>query len=124
MANATLGTYTFDVMPSKMTFIQKDRETAYQKTYTNVALFSWGLSYVGKVLDLSWEFMSTAQYKSLQDIFVADVPVVFDPQDGSAKTFNVEVLNLDGEYFVAFANATGNARRNVKMSLLIMSEAS
>jgi len=119
MANASLGSYTFDIMPSAMTLIQKDREVAYQKTYTNVALFSWGLSYVGKVLDLTWEFMSDSQYTSLQTIYIADVPVVFNPQDGTSKTYNVEVLSLDGEYYITMS---GGDRRNVKMSLLIMSE--
>ena len=122
MANCSLGTYTFEKQPSGMTFIQKDREVAHQKTYSSVALFSWGASYIGKVIEVSWNYITTSQYASLVSIYVADVPVVFDPQDGTSKTYNVEVLSLDCEYHIQLANNTGNHRKNVKMQLLIMSE--
>lgn len=122
MANSVLGTYTFARQPSGMTLIQKDREVSYQKTYSNVALFSWGASYVGKIIEISWNIMATDQYASLQTIYEADAQVVFDPQDGSSKTFNVEALSLDGEYFIYLSNTTGHFRRNVKLKLLIMSE--
>jgi hypothetical protein len=122
MSNSVLGTYTFSKQPTGMTLIQKDREVAHQKTYSNVALFSWGASYIGKPIELSWSIMTSSQYASLQTIYEADTQVVFDPQDGTAKTFNVEILSLDGEYFIHLSNAAGHYRKNVKMQLLIMSE--
>lgn len=122
MANMSLGGYTFDKQPSGMTFVAKDRDVAYQKTYTSVALFSWGASYIGKVIEVSWNFLTTSQYASLQTIYEADVQVVFNPQDGTSKTFNVEVLSLDGEYFIYLDNSTNHYRKNAKMQLLIMSE--
>lgn len=122
MANCSLGTYTFIKQPSGMTFIQKDREVAYQKTYSSVALFSWGSSYIGKVIEVSWNYMTTSQYASLVTIYTGDVPVVFNPQDGSSKSYNVEVLSLDCEYHIELNNDTGHYRKNVKMQLLIMSE--
>lgn len=123
MGNMVLGTCTFDSNPSGMTFIQKDRDVAHKKTYSSVALFSWGASYVGKTLELSWDYMTTGQYDDLRDIFEADAEVVFDPQDGESKTFNVEVLALNGEYYQYLEDATGNHRKSVTMQLLIMSEA-
>ncbi len=117
-----LGGYTFADEPSDMTFIQKDRSVSFQQTYNSVAVFSWGTSYVGKVLELTWLGMTTSQYASLTALYIADASVVFDPQDGSGKTFNVEILSLDGKYFIDLENIAGNHRLDVKMELLIMSE--
>lgn len=124
MSNCVLGTYTFVKQPTGITFIQKDKSIAYTSTYTSVATFSWGLSYIGKVIEVSWNYMSTTQYDSLQTLYVADVPVVFDPQDGEAKTFNVDIISLNGDYHVQLSDATGHMRKDVKMQLLILSEAS
>jgi hypothetical protein len=122
MANMSLGAYTFTKQPSGMTMIQKDRKIAYQETYTSIAAFSWGASYIGKVIEISWNVMSTAQYTSLLALYVADVPVVFNPQDGTSKTFNAEILSLDGKYLIHLDDATGHHRTDVKMQLLIMGE--
>ncbi|MFA6290233.1 MAG: hypothetical protein WC637_00550 [Victivallales bacterium] len=122
MANMVFGTYTLVAQPNNLPMIQKARETAYQKTYSSVALFSWGASYIGKVLELTWTYMPTAQYTALLALYVADAPVVFNPQDGSGKTFNVEIISLDADYFVTLSDATGHYRKNIKMRILIMSE--
>jgi hypothetical protein len=122
MSNMVLGSYTFATQPSSMTMIQKSREVATVKTYASVALFSWGATIVGKTIELGWLFMTTSQYASLQTIYEADVPVVFNPNDGSSKTYNVEVISLDSDYFIKLDNSAGNHRRNAKMRLLIMSE--
>lgn len=122
MSNMVLGTHTFIKQPSTMTMIQKDREVATVQTYSNVALFSWGASIVGKVIEIGWPIMSTSEHTSFQAIYEADAPVVFDPQDGKSKTYNVEVLSFNGEYLVHLSDATGHKRKNVKMKLLIMSE--
>lgn len=122
MSNMVLGTHTFVKQPATMTLIQKDREVAKVKTYSSVALFSWGASIIGKTIEISWPFMTTSEYASFQAIYEADAQVVFDPQDGSSKTYNVELLSLTSEYFIHLSNASGHNRRNVKLTLLIMSE--
>lgn len=122
MSNMVLGTHTFIKQPKTMTMIQKDRETATVQTYSNVALFSWGASIVGKVIEIGWPVMATSEYTSFQTIYEADAQIVFDPQDGKSKTYNVEVLSLDGEYLVHLSDASGHIRKNVKLKLLIMSE--
>lgn len=124
MANMSLTGYTFPSLPSGMTIIQKDREVAIKKTYSSVVLFTWGLSYVGKIIELTWNVLSSSQYVAFQALYAADTQIVFDPQDGSSKTFNVEIVSLDGEYYIHLNDASGHYRRNVKMQLLIMSEAS
>ncbi|NPU84371.1 MAG: hypothetical protein HPY65_07765 [Syntrophaceae bacterium] len=123
MPNATLGTLTFAQNPDTMTLIKKDRDVAWVKTYTSVAIFTWGSSYEGKKLDLAWSYMETSEFDDLEDIQDADAQVVFDPQDDSGKTFNVEILALDGEYHLYLDDDTGHYRKNVKLTLLIMSEA-
>jgi hypothetical protein len=122
MSNMVLGSHTFVKQPATMTLIQKDREVAKVKTYSSVALFSWGASIIGKTIEISWPFMTTSEYASFQAIYEADAQVVFDPQDGSSKTYNVELLSLTSEYFIHLSNASGHNRRNVKLTLLIMSE--
>ncbi|MFA5423034.1 MAG: hypothetical protein WC374_04185 [Phycisphaerae bacterium] len=122
MSNMVLGGYTFAVQPSKMTLIEKDRSVAHVQTYSSVAFFSWGVDYDGKTIELFWASMPTSQYASLRAIYEADAQVVFDPQDGSSKTFNVQMLPMSGEYFIHLSNATGHRRLNVKIPLLIMSE--
>jgi hypothetical protein len=122
MSNMVLGTHTFIKQPKTMTMIQKDREVATVKTYSSVALFSWGASIVGKTIEVGWPIMTTSEYASFQTIYEADAQVVFDPQDGSSKTYNVELLSLISEYFIHLNNASGHYRRNVKLTLLIMSE--
>ncbi|NPU85556.1 MAG: hypothetical protein HPY65_13850 [Syntrophaceae bacterium] len=123
MPNATLGSLTFASNPDTMTLIKKDRDVAWVKTYSSVAIFSWGSSYAGKKLDLAWSYMDTGEFADLEDIQEADAQVVFDPQDGSGRTFNVEILALDGEYHLYLKDDTGQYRKNVKLTLLIMSEA-
>jgi len=119
-----LGGYTFAKMPQDMTFIQKQRAFAYQQTYTSVATFSWGASYVGKLIEISWPMMSTSQYDSLLTLYTNNANIVFNPNDGNSKTFNVEVVSLNGEYQIYLDNTTGHFSKNVKLQLLITSEAS
>jgi|LGOV01.1.fsa_nt_gb hypothetical protein len=125
MANMSLGGTTFASNPSKINpVIGPERKVAKVATYSSVAFFSWGASIVGRVITLSWELMPTAQYAALQTLYAADAAVVWDPQDGSGKTYNVEILDLTGDYFVMLADAADNHRQNVTLPLLILSEVS
>jgi hypothetical protein len=124
MANMVLGSYTFASNPSSMNMIQKGLTVAHKETYTSVALFSWGATYAGVILDLEWDYMRTDQWSSLDTIYQADTAVVLNPNDGTSKTFNVHVLSLDGEYHISFEADSSHSRKNVRMRLLILSEAS
>jgi hypothetical protein len=117
-----LGTYTFVKQPGGMTFIQKDKPIAHVPTYSSVAVFSWTPTYAGKVIELSWNIMTTSQYDSLLTLYTNNAAVVFDPQDGETLTFNVEILSLDGQYLIHLNDTTGHNRINVKMQLLILSQ--
>lgn len=123
MAKMSIGTLTFKHNPSEMTVIKKDRITAVKETYSSVAFFSWGPMIVGKVIDLFWPFMSIDDFSDLEAIVEADAQVVFNPQDDSAKTYNVQILALDGKYHVTASTLDGSGyRKDVRLSIVIMSE--
>lgn len=108
--------------PSEMTVIKKDRITATKQTYSGVAFFSWGATIIGKPIDLLWPVMPISVFNSLQALFENDEQVLFDPEDGSGRTFNVEIVDFDGKYFKNL-NATGiGHRQEVTMTLTIMSQ--
>ena len=114
-----LGSYTFTALPDKMSAIEQDKESANIKTYSSVAYFSWGVSYVGKVLELIWDYMEATDYSSLRTIYEADDSVVFEPEISEEETtFNVEVLDCYGQYFYDLTTV----RKQVTVRLLILSE--
>lgn len=119
----TLGTLTFTRNPSDMTVLTPERASATVKTYTSVAFFSWGVSIVGKEIELVWSYMPIAMYNDLAEIFAAAAGVVFDPDDDNSTTYNVEVTGLDGKYLLTHSvtDGAGN-RKDVRLRLLILSE--
>jgi hypothetical protein len=125
MANMSLGTYTFDSNPSDLDeIIGKKKSQASVQTYAGVAYFSWGTLIAGVEVELTWDYMSCAQYDSLDALYQADAGVVWDPQDGQspAVTYNVEITELTGRYFIGLSPTAEWVRRDVKMRLLILSE--
>jgi hypothetical protein len=112
--------------PAEMTIIKKERTTSSVKTYSRVAVFSWGVSIVGKTIELYWPAMTTVLFDSLQSVYEGDVPVTFLPMldDSSSSSsdtdYIVEVLSFDGQYHIT---TNGAYRKEVRMTLLIMSEA-
>lgn len=123
MSNMALGGYTFASNPAEIDDIMMPlKRSASQETYTSVAFFSWGTSIVGKTIVLSWDYITCSMFDSLNTLYQADLPVVFDPQDGSSKTYNVEIVDLNGKYHLGLASSADWERKDVKLQLLIMSE--
>ncbi len=122
MPNVSIGSVTLRHNPSRMTLVRPEKHSAAKETYSSVAYFSWGTSIVGKEIDLEWSYMESDEFDDLDDLFKADSPVVFNPQDGSGKTYNVEITQLDGEYFRTLDFSAGHFRQNIKMTLLVLSE--
>ena len=122
MANMSLGAYTFNENPSDIDdIIAARRKVSYANTIDGVDVFSWGVTIVGKPIELSWEYMTTNMYDELLSLLEADAGVVFDPQDGSGNTFNVEILTLNGTYHMQLTSASNHYRKNVKLVILIIS---
>jgi hypothetical protein len=118
-----LGDYTLTYYPSGFTPPRPARSNAYLETMESVAHFSWGVSIVGKIIELDWNYMPSEQFDSLDAIFQEDEEVVWDPGiPGLSDTYNVEILDFTGEFHEAVGSDTEIWRKNCKMMLLIMSE--
>ena len=113
-----IGTVTFSQDPAGMTLIREDRINSFVKTYSNVAFFSWGSSIIGKEISLFWNSMTIAQFEDIMDLFIADIPYVFTPNDGEGHTYDVEITSFTGEYCKG-VHTTG-IRKNIELKLLIM----
>lgn len=114
-----IGGTTMTREPSEMTMVRKRRITASLQTYGGVAFFTWGASILGKTIEIGWPVLEYDQFAFLQTLLEANSRVVFDPQDGSSKTYNVELISLDGKYFIK--KDTGY-RKDVRLVLIILSE--
>ena len=123
MAYITIGTATPSTNPAKCTLIRPDKLNAVVLTYTGVAYFAWAASIVGKILTLEWDSLKGDEFAEFDVIFQADTTVTFDPFDGSNLTFQVKMIALDGDYFIGLGVASTDYRQNVKMKLLILSQA-
>ena len=122
MNNIIIGSVTLRHNPEEMTVIRSDKYCASKLTYTSVAFFSWGLSIVGKEILLRWSYMESDEFKDLDDLYIADSTIVFDPVDGLGKTYNVVMKELDSKYFYRLGVSPGQWRKDVNIVLLILSE--
>ena len=123
MAKMSLGGYTFLVNPDDpLPIIKKTRKVVGKKTYSSAVTFSWPATIAGQKRKLNWKYMPTSMFATLDAKYTAGGSYVFDPQDGSSKTYNVEILDFDGEYHLDLENAAGNYYKNVVMELYFLSE--
>jgi len=122
MANMKFDSTTLQSNPTDLTLIRPDKTSAHKQTYSSVAYFSWGVSIIGKLIDLRWSWMQADEFDDLDDLFTADEPVVWDPQDGSGESYNVEIVSLDGKYHMEFGETSTVMRKDVIMTVLILSE--
>jgi hypothetical protein len=122
MANISIGGHTLRHNPSEMDPFESEKSAATVPTYGGGAYFSWGMFLVGTEKSMSWTYMEADEYAVIRALYVADAPVVFDPQDGSSKTYSVEIKEFYGSLFRRFGSAAGTFRKNVKMTIFIISE--
>ena len=122
MSNISIGGITLRHNPTKMTPVRPDKTYASQKTHGGVAFWDWGTAIVGKEIQLDFTRMESDEFDDYDDLYKACAPVVFDPQNGSGKTYNAQMKFFDCDYFRTLDVSAGHFRDNVKMILLIMSE--
>ena len=117
----SLGSYTFYRNPKECTYPQKRKRANVLETLGGVAYFSWGALLEGKIIELAWPGLETAQFEELMTLFEADAQVVFDPDVGLGVTYNVEILSLLGNFLAPYSGAAA-LKKNVTMKLVIISE--
>jgi len=122
MANMSIGGYTLKHNPSEMDPIESEKSAATIPTYGGGAYFDFGMFLIGTDKNFRWSYMEADEYATLRTKYVASLPVVFDPQDGSGKTYNVEIKQFYGSLFRKFGSAAGTFRKDVKMTLFLISE--
>ncbi len=123
----TLGGYTFAQDPNGVPMITKRKTSAKVETFESVSFFSWGLSFVGVVVPLSWDGMPYSMWAQLVTLYESDTTLVWDPQIQSGQTFTVNIEEFEPGTPVHSLKSTflrGNASwvKDVKLYLLIMSE--
>ncbi|OQB40349.1 MAG: hypothetical protein BWY06_01238 [Candidatus Latescibacteria bacterium ADurb.Bin168] len=123
MANMSIGSVMLDSNPSACSLIKADKSCSLVQTYSGAAFFSWGTVLQGKEIELRWEYMRETDFAALDALMDDAGTVVFDPQDGSGKSYNVWLISLDGEYYLALGDGTSSSvfRRNVVLVMAIES---
>lgn len=119
MANMVIGSYTLLSNPSEMTVLKTDKIAAHELTYAGVAFFDWGVSFVGKVVVLKWDYMLATEFDNIDGLVDDMGDKIFDPQDGKSKTYDVWLKKLDGEYYLDPSSGAGVFRRNVELTMVI-----
>jgi len=119
----SISTTTFARDPGDMTILKADKMCSYTKTYGGVEYFSWGSTIVGKPISLSWNAMPSTMFDALNTLVVSDTTMVWTPNiPGSTQTYEVNLLGLDGSYFISQESSASYERINCELRLLIMSE--
>jgi hypothetical protein len=123
MANMSIGGNTLRHNPTSMDPFEAEKSCATEQTHGGGAYLSWGLFLIGTEKKINWSRMEADEYATLKTLYEADAPVVVDPQDGSGKTYNVEIRYFNGKLFRRFGFAAGTFRTDVQMTLFILGEA-
>lgn len=118
MSMMQLGSYTFVKNPTTCTPIEADRITSNVVTFSNAAFLSWGTAIIGKEIEMHWNGMSIAQYNSIKALELADAAITLTPNDGSGKTYSVQIKSFTGAYHMT-VNAVN--RIDCKLILVVMS---
>ena len=116
----SLGGY--DLFPAECTPVEADKICADADTYEDTDFFSWGVTIIGKKITIVERYMSNSRYSAFKALEAADAPVVFDPQDGSNKTYNVEIMKCTGPYFSGEDGGFAGVRDPATIIVKIMSE--
>jgi hypothetical protein len=118
MARMVLGNYTFPENPTNCTPVEADRVCADVPTYGGVDFFSWGTAIIGKTIEMTWGGMKSAQYNAIKTLELANISKVWNPNNGSGITYNVQIKNFRGDYHMKMQT---EYRLNCKLSIVIMS---
>lgn len=112
--------YTFEQDPYYMTEIRENKDDAVVDTYEGAEYFEWDETIVGKSLTLKWHACPATQFDQFKAFRIGGKALVFDPDIGTGKTYNVRMINpFDGDYLIGEISSW---RENVVITLFILSE--
>jgi hypothetical protein len=115
-----LGALTLAWDPDLWTIPDAKQVVMEQETYTSHFMFLFGAKIIGKKIVLEWEWMSQEQFDAMDDLFQADVPLLWNPEEVSdPRTFMVEFAGLDGSLFDVALWDQSN-RKDVKATLIVL----
>ena len=115
-----IGNHTCTHYPSKFTIPRPDRINSYELTYEGVVHFSWGLTIIGKVIEISWNYLPSTEFDNLDAVFQADAEIEWDPGiPEQSDTYTAQILDFTGDYFESTGSAADIYRENCMMRLLI-----
>jgi hypothetical protein len=119
----SISTTTFALDPSDMTMLKDDKICSFVRTYSGVAFFSWGATIVGKEIDLIWNAMPSTMFDALNTLVCLDTTMIWTPNiPGSTQTYEVNLIGLDGAYYISQESSSSFYRINCNLKMLIMSE--
>ena len=119
----SISTTTFAFDPSDMTILKSDKVCSYIKTYSSVVYYSWGSTITGKVIDLKWNAMPSTMFDAIDILINTDTTMIWTPNiPGSTKTYKVNLVGLDGSYFISQESSSKYYRKDCNLKILIMSE--
>jgi len=118
MAYHTLGGYTFEWNPEKVTIPEPKKTVAQVKTHAGSDVFQWPAIIEGEEITMTWDLMSIAQYDAINTLYQSMDVVTWNPQ--YLGTYQVILSHFIGTYLeVSLDNIA--YRENVILKLIIRS---
>ncbi|MDX9788887.1 MAG: hypothetical protein RBT11_19075 [Desulfobacterales bacterium] len=125
MAEQTLGSYSFEDDPEKMTIPESKKVFASVQTYSGAAVFQWPANIAGQRVNLFWTLMSDEMYEELRTLYLSPSAITWCPKPSTTTEHGMEyavaVVSLDGVYNDATFHHQP-FRFDVKLVLQIISE--
>lgn len=119
----SISTTTFALDPFDMTVLKSDKVCSYIKTYDGIAFFSWGKTIVGKIIDLKWNAMPSTMFDAIDTLINTDTTMIWTPNiPGSTVTYEVNLISLNGQYWISQESSSAYYRKDCSLRILIMSE--
>lgn len=119
MNKIVLGSFTFTENPQRMDLFESKKDIATVRTYDSTAVFQWTPTIAGHDVVMEWDNMSSAMYDELRTLYLSDLTIVVDPDNGN--TYNVVVKNLEGKY-IKYGLEDIPHREDVSLTLHIISQ--
>ena len=85
--------------PDEFTPSDDEKVSAVVMTETTAVYFRFRFRLIGKEIELSWKWMSSALFAALDALFVAGLPVTWNPEEPGMATYTVEIMALEGKTF-------------------------